>query len=149
MFSIYLLMKRKVLLAYIFLLFNIVYAQTDWVRWEGRKISYINDDEYKSTIDKKSMNNFLNLLKKSYKIFISDLDGDNCPFYPSCSQFFIESVYKTNLLKGTLIFIDRFTRDINFFKSSFQYQYRLYGKLYDPVDNYLLIPYKIQINSAN
>jgi putative membrane protein insertion efficiency factor len=35
-----------------------------------------------------------------YQRFISPLMGRHCRFYPSCSQFFLESVEKYGTLKG-------------------------------------------------
>lgn len=73
-----------------------------------------------------------------YWFFISDVDGDNCPFYPSCSTFFIESVKETNVIQGSLMFADRFTRDINIFNRSAKYTEIRNGRYYDPPSKYVL-----------
>jgi putative membrane protein insertion efficiency factor len=36
-----------------------------------------------------------------YQKFVSPLMGKHCRFYPSCSQFFFQSVEKYGVLKGT------------------------------------------------
>ena len=66
-------------------------------------------------IEKGSLSNiFVDRFTHAYWILISDVDGDNCPFSPSCSSFFVESVKETNIFQGTLMFADRLTRDTNF-----------------------------------
>ena len=76
-------------------------------------------------------------LTKSYWFFISDLDGDNCPFRPSCSEFFSESVSKTNIFIGTLLFFDRFTRDLNFINRHTHYESTPDGHYSDPPEKYI------------
>jgi putative component of membrane protein insertase Oxa1/YidC/SpoIIIJ protein YidD len=117
----------------------LISAQTELKKWESMKISY----ELKANKDEPQYSSngiFTKMLsgaKTVYKFFISDLDGDNCPFHPSCSEFYVESVSKTGLFKGTFMFIDRFTRDLNFFKSREQYKVIKNNKFYDPVEYYI------------
>jgi len=128
---------KKVILIYI--LFSIhLQAQTDWIRWEKEYPNFQikNDEVHKSKLLEN--NSFLSILKKSYSVLISDLDGDNCPFYPTCSSFFVQAVQETNILKGTLMFADRFTRDSNLFKSKNHYARHFSEKFFDPIENYLL-----------
>ncbi len=116
-------------------------AQNDWTRWEAAEVSY----ELKS-VDKKNYefepDSFSGLLMSSmkniYYFTFSDLDGDNCPFYPSCSNFYVSAVKQTNIFQGTLMFADRFTRDSNLFKSRNHYKYYSHGKFLDPVEIYTL-----------
>jgi len=136
---------KKVILIYI--LFSIhLQAQTDWIRWEKEYPNFQikNDEVHKSKLLEN--NSFLSILKKSYSVLISDLDGDNCPFYPTCSSFFVQAVQETNILKGTLMFADRFTRDSNLFKSKFHYPYHISGKFYDPITNYFMLDSTITFN---
>lgn len=115
-----------------------IYAQNDWVKWEKKNYDFqIHEDDF-GAIDTSSNGSILSYAKKSYSFLISDLDGDNCPFYPTCSSFFVESVNRTNIFKGTLMFADRFTRDSNLFKSREHYPHYISGRLFDPVNNYLL-----------
>ncbi|MCX7797148.1 MAG: membrane protein insertion efficiency factor YidD [Melioribacter sp.] len=122
---------------------SIIYSQTDWTKWDSVKVSY----EIKSPkkIEKNSKKDFFEYAKKIYKFLISDLDGDNCSFTPTCSEFFIEAIRTTNVLTGTLIFSDRFIRDLNPFKISLNYSI-INGKFYDPVSNYLLDSKQIKID---
>jgi putative component of membrane protein insertase Oxa1/YidC/SpoIIIJ protein YidD len=81
---------------------------------------------------------FVSGLTHAYWIFISDVDGDNCAFSPSCSSFFIESVKETNIFQGTVMFADRLTRDTNFINRQFRYPFSKNGRLYDVPSNYKL-----------
>jgi len=124
-----------------------LYAQTDWVRWEGKETFYqlpaTHDHDY--TVDKSSIGmTLLSVLRNTYYFFISDLDGDNCPFEPSCSAFFLQSVKETSIIKGTLMFADRFTRDLNFFKGMNHYSLLSSNKFSDPAYNYTLHSAKIK-----
>jgi putative component of membrane protein insertase Oxa1/YidC/SpoIIIJ protein YidD len=133
------IIKQNKLLVYIFLLFSFsLYAQqADWKRWKRIEPDYRNCKIVVNKGDFQS-DDFFSLLKKGYSFFISDVDGDNCPFYPTCSAFFVQAVNRTNFVQGILMFADRFTRDSNPFKSYTHYPRYINGKLYDPVDNYLL-----------
>ncbi len=123
----------------ILILSSLGFAQTDWKRWQKVDVSYsIKSNELEESHDHKKSSSTLSILKDGYSFFISDLDGDNCPFYPTCSSFFVESVRETNIIKGTLMFADRFTRDSNLFKTREHYATHISGKFYDPIKNYLL-----------
>ncbi|MBU1097360.1 MAG: membrane protein insertion efficiency factor YidD [Bacteroidetes bacterium] len=117
------------------------FGQNDWNKWGKAENNYQLPVQHKNknTISRKNIGLLiLTSLNTTYSFFISELDGDNCPFYPSCSAFFIESVEETNLIKGFLMFGDRFTRDTNIFKRLPYYPLHISGKLYDPVNNYKL-----------
>jgi putative component of membrane protein insertase Oxa1/YidC/SpoIIIJ protein YidD len=125
----------------LFLLNNLlVTAQTDGKRWEAKQVSY---ELTSSSITNDSLNtsnrhnSVISIVRDCYSFLISDLDGDNCPFTPSCSDFFVQAVEETNIFTGMLMFADRFTRDLNLFKVYSDYPVRL-GKFYDPPDNYTL-----------
>ncbi len=77
-------------------------------------------------------------LKWGYSFFISDHDGDNCPFYPTCSEFFVQAVRETNFFQGFFMFADRFTRDTNLLKGMKHYPLHVSERFYDPVCNYKL-----------
>ncbi len=129
----------KVIALIILITSNFIYSQSDWERWGKVDICY---SPYAHSINEHTAEkeaSILAVLKDGYSFFISNLDGDNCPFYPTCSSFFVESVSETNILKGTLMFADRFTRDSNLFKTSKHYATHVSGRLYDPIKNYLLI----------
>lgn len=134
-----------------FFLFSFPYnlnAQTDWVRWEVKEINYelpiSHHHDY--TVDKSSIGMImLSVLRNTYYFFISDLDGDNCPFEPSCSAFFLQSVKEASIFKGTLMFSDRFTRDLNLFKGLDHYPLLASKKFSDPAYNYTLHSEKIKL----
>jgi putative component of membrane protein insertase Oxa1/YidC/SpoIIIJ protein YidD len=116
-------------------------AQTDWGKWETAEVSYelrpIDKKNYQ--FDTGSLDGLImSSMKNIYYFTISDLDGDNCPFYPSCSNFYVSAVKQTNIFQGTLMFADRFTRDSNLFKSRNHYKYYSHGKFHDPVELYTL-----------
>ncbi len=118
---------------------NIIVAQTDWNRWQKVDADYsIQHEGVGEDYHKETSSTSLSILKDGYSFLISDLDGDNCPFYPTCSSFYVESVSQTNIIKGTLMFADRFTRDSNLFKTHQHYPTHISGKLYDPTHNYNL-----------
>jgi len=83
-------------------------------------------------------------LANAYWFFISDVDGDNCPFRPSCSSFLLQSVKETNIFQASLMFFDRFTRDMNIAKGDEHYPKVSAGYFYDPPKNYTLNQGKIK-----
>lgn len=132
---------RYVLLMLCFNAMNNIYAQVDWVKWGEAKPDYqLHAPEHKSYGIAKT--NFgtriISGLQTGYYVLFSDYDGDNCPFHPSCSAFFVRAVKETNVFKGSLMFADRFMRDTNLFKRAGYYPLHISGKLYDPVENYTL-----------
>lgn len=128
-----------------------IYCQSDWQRWGAKEVSYelrqVEKKDY--TLDKSGIiNSTMSLFKNTYYFLISDLDGDNCPFHPTCSNFFVQSVKETNIFKGALMFADRFTRDLNLFKKG-HYSFYKNGKYYDPVENYKLSSNEIKVFPSN
>ena len=95
-------------------------GSADWQKWGKENYSYrIPEDQQQRNYSLKNENTCGTILKSFadiYWFFISDVDGDNCSFNPTCSAFFVQAVKETNILQGTLMFADRFTRDLNLFK---------------------------------
>ena len=129
---------------FIFFFFSlIISAQPETYKWEKEKTDY----KIEYVLQKKHQINsssFSTLIVSGmqftyYKLF-SEYDGDNCPFYPSCSAFFVDAVEETNIIQGALMFADRFTRDTNFFKGLQSYPVHRNGKFYDPAYKYALHP---------
>lgn len=123
-------------------------AQTDSTKWEAKPVSYDlpihQNRDY--TIDKSGFGlTIFSMARNAYYFFISDLDGDNCAFSPSCSSFYLQAIKETSIIKGTLMFADRFTRDINFFKGSNHYLLLPSNKFFDPAYNYTLHSVKIKL----
>jgi len=137
----------KLFLLLLFLGVISIQAQNDWTRWESKQVSYEIPAKPKkdSSIDKSSFGmTILSVMHNAYSFFISDLDGNNCAFSPSCSSFFIQSIKETSIFKGTFMFADRFTRDINFFKGVNNYTLLPSNRFYDPPSNYSLHSEKIK-----
>jgi len=124
-----------VILTIIFFISINCFCQTDWERWEKAETSYKLEDPYSKREYSFSGNTGEIVLKtfvNGYWFFVSEVDGDNCPFQPSCSSFFIESVKETNIFQGILMFADRFTRDINFYNRDERYPRAGNGRYFDP-----------------
>ena len=141
-------MKLVMKTIFLFLIITSVsFSQTDWERWGKSDYSYQMKDNYLQRNYSLKGNNVTEVLVSSftsaYWFFISDVDGDNCPFRPTCSSFFVESIKKTNLVKGTLMFFDRFTRDMDFVNRNYRYPQVEDGHLYDPITLYELSTSKI------
>ncbi len=133
-------MIARLLISFLFIT-EISYAQTDWVKWESKQISYEipTHQQNNYTVDKSGFGlTILSVVRNAYYFFISDLDGNNCAFSPSCSSFYLQAIKETSIIKGTLMFADRFTRDINFFKGSNHYPLLSSNKFFDPASNYTL-----------
>jgi putative component of membrane protein insertase Oxa1/YidC/SpoIIIJ protein YidD len=148
-----LIINKNTLIPVFILLSISVYSQTDWVRWEKSNPTYQKKDtnierNYDLTIESVS-DVIIKPIINAYWFFVSDVDGANCPFYPSCSSFLVQSVKETNPVKGVLMFFDRFTRDTNIFGRPEHYP--KYGKyhFYDPVSLYTLDDQKIKIIPSN
>lgn len=130
-----------------------IYSQTDWVRWEKSDPLYQSKNYYLEREYNLSVESISDVVIKpiinAYWFFVSDVDGANCPFHPSCSSFLVQSIKETNPIKGTLMFFDRFTRDTNVFGRVEHYP--RYGKnhFYDPINLYTLDQNKIEFIPAN
>jgi len=117
-------------------------AQSGMAKWGKSEVSYTipaHDSHRNYSYDGETV---LSVVPKTiimgYWFLISDVDGDNCPFSPSCSSFFMESVKVTNIIQGTLMFADRFTRDMNIFNRAAKYPEIRNGRYYDPPEKYIL-----------
>ena len=55
----------------------------------------------------KIINNFLILLIKFYKYFISPYFPSNCRYLPTCSEYFIDSLKLNGTIKGSYLGIKR------------------------------------------
>ncbi len=138
----------KIIFIILILSSTYLWAQTDWVRWGKADYSYQQKDpsfERNYSIDSQNLGRAaLKSFADAYWILISDVDGDNCSFSPTCSNFFVQSVEKTNIVQGTLMFFDRFTRDMDIFGKLGQYPRVPDGHYYDPISLYTLNPRKIK-----
>ena len=130
-----------------------VYSQTDWVRWEKSDPTYQKKDTHLNRDFDLSSQSVSDVIVKplinAYWFFVSDVDGANCPFHPSCSSFLVQSIKETNPFKGTLMFFDRFTRDTNVFGRLEHYPRYGNNHFYDPISLYTLDKEKIKIIPTN
>ncbi|MFA5479115.1 MAG: membrane protein insertion efficiency factor YidD [Candidatus Muiribacteriota bacterium] len=67
----------------------------------------------------KYLSNFIILLINIYKKLLSPYLGNCCRFYPSCSDYAIESINKYGFIKGILKSTLRILRCNNFFKGGY------------------------------
>lgn len=129
------------------------YAQTDWVRWEKSNPTYQTKDSFLERDYDLSITSVPDVIVKPfinvYWFFISDVDGANCPFQPSCSSFLVQSIKETNMLQGVMMFFDRFTRDTNIFDRRSHYPFFDKNHFYDPITLYTLNKEKIKIIPVN
>ena len=151
------IINKKYLLFILFISQVAIYSQTDWVRWEKSDLTYQLKNNYLEREYDLSIESVSDVIVKpvinTYWFFVSDVDGANCPFQPSCSSFLVQSIKETNVFQGVVMFFDRFTRDTNIFGR--HEHYPRYGKnhFYDPVSLYTLedkninyIPAKTYVN---
>ena len=127
-------MKNLILVAF-FLSCPFLLAQDEWGKWGEAEISY-ELPQISKRLASPGASVFTGM-QKAYRFLISDLDGDNCPYHPSCSSFLVESIKETNIIQGMIMFSDRFVRDLNVFKSGL-YPVHKSGHYYDPPKNYSL-----------
>ena len=127
---------------------TVLFSQTDWEKWGKADISYeMHKDTGKRDYNIGGDNAgqiLLNTAAVGYWLFISDVDGDNCPFSPTCSSFFLQSVKETNIFQGTFMFADRFTRDMDIFGRTSHYPIAKNKHFYDPPTLYTLDKSKIK-----
>ncbi|HEX2983016.1 MAG TPA: membrane protein insertion efficiency factor YidD [Ignavibacteriales bacterium] len=100
-------------------------------KWEKKEIPYAGEIESGDPRE----GGFLNAVKDVYHFLISDVDGDNCPFVPTCSSFFTEAAAEYGIVYGGFMFADRFTRDMNLFKLN-KYPLSAGGRFADPPELY-------------
>jgi len=58
----------------------------------------------------KIISNFLILIIKFYKFFVSPFMHSNCRYLPTCSDYFIDSLKLNGALKGSFLGIKRILR---------------------------------------
>ncbi len=143
--------KANLFLIFLFLTTH-SFCQLDNLKWKKADISYEKPDDFRKRNYSFQADNACEFIKISlvnaYWFFISDVDGDNCAFRPSCSSFFMDATEETNIFQGTLMFSDRLTRDLNPFKKN-NYPPDKTGHYFDPAGNYILDNKKIKYQPPN
>ncbi len=146
-------MENKFSALLFFLLITIIsslnlFAQSENGKWGKVDYSYALPDKFEHrdySFNEKNPERFvLKSVLNAYWFFISDVDGNNCSFNPTCSHFFLLSVKETNIVQGSLMFFDRFTRDMDIFGKVNHYPYAPDGHYYDPPSLYMLRKDSIQ-----
>lgn len=129
-----------------------LFSQSERRKWGKANYSYQIQNPFNKRDYSVKGKNVGNVLLKTgidaYWFFISDVDGDNCSFRPTCSSFFFKSVEKTNIFQGVLMFADRFTRDTDIMKTGL-YPRVKDGHYYDPPEFYELVKDKIKYIPSN
>ncbi|HSL88467.1 MAG TPA: membrane protein insertion efficiency factor YidD [Ignavibacteriaceae bacterium] len=130
----------KIISVFVLLLSVYAFPQSEKMKWGKSNYTYSIESMEFGRDYSINFENSVNAVAKSfinaYWFLISDLDGDNCPFYPSCSAFFVDAVEETNIVTGTLMFFDRFTRDASVIGRQNRYPKHKSGRLYDPANLY-------------
>lgn len=142
-------MQSNLKLVLIFFLFtSSAFCQVENLKWQKADISYEKPTKQTHRDYSFEADNAGEFITKSltnaYWFFISDVDGDNCPFRPTCSSFLLHSSKETNIFQALLMFFDRFTRDMNIMKRQDHYPRVSEGFYYDPPHNYTLNQGKIK-----
>jgi putative component of membrane protein insertase Oxa1/YidC/SpoIIIJ protein YidD len=132
---------------FILLVTTSAFCQIENLKWQKENISYEKADQVRKENYSFQSDNAGEFIKKSlvnaYWFFISDVDGDNCAFQPTCSSFFIDATEETNIVQGSLMFSDRLIRDSSPFKIN-DYPRDKSGYYYDPAHNYTLSQRRIK-----
>lgn len=61
-------------------------------------------------------------LLKIYRSFISPIDGDRCPMYPTCSQYSIQAIHKHGPFIGIVMTADRLIHEADEQRHAFAVQ---------------------------
>jgi uncharacterized protein len=70
-----------------------------------------------------------------FKEYISPVDGDRCPMYPTCSQYSLEAVRKHGVLVGLVMTFDRLIHESDEIRRAPQVKVYDSNRYYDPVEN--------------
>jgi len=100
---------RQMRIGLIFLIFFISLAT--WIQASDFKGPWDKNNFQKippKTIDKKV--NPLRSLVEAYSIYISPIDGKDCPMYPSCSKYSVQCLKKHGFFLGWMMTCDRLFR---------------------------------------
>lgn len=79
--------------------------------------------------------NPLHSLVKVYAKYISPIDGKDCPMYPSCSAYSLQSFEKHGLIKGWVMTCDRLLHEADEMRSAPMIYVNGTERFYDPLEN--------------
>jgi uncharacterized protein len=70
-----------------------------------------------------------------FQKYISPVDGDRCPSYPTCSQYALEAVRKHGAVMGALMAFDRLIHEADEIRRAPLVRIGERGRYFDPVEN--------------
>jgi len=70
-----------------------------------------------------------------FQIYISPVDGDRCPSYPTCSQYAVEAIHKHGAVAGLVMTFDRLIHEGDEVHLAPQIRVNDSYRYYDPVEN--------------
>jgi hypothetical protein len=70
-----------------------------------------------------------------FRTYISPVDGDRCPSYPSCSQYGLEAIRKHGVLVGLVMTFDRLIHESDEIRIAPPVKVSDSYRYYDPVEN--------------
>ena len=70
-----------------------------------------------------------------FQEYISPVDGDRCPSYPTCSQYGLEAVRKHGVLMGLVMSFDRLIHESDEIRRAPLIRVHDSYRYYDPVEN--------------
>jgi hypothetical protein len=74
-------------------------------------------------------------LLRFFQVYISPVDGDRCPSYPTCSQYAQEAVRKHGVLIGLVMTFDRLIHESDETRRAPLIRVKDTYRYYDPVEN--------------
>ena len=74
-------------------------------------------------------------LLRLFQVYISPVDGDRCPSYPTCSQYAREAVRKHGAMIGLVMTFDRLIHETDEVRRAPLIRVRESYRYYDPVEN--------------
>jgi putative membrane protein insertion efficiency factor len=74
-------------------------------------------------------------LIRFFQVYISPVDGDRCPSYPTCSQYAMEAVRKHGALAGLVMGFGRLIHEADEIHRAPQIRVHDSYRYYDPVEN--------------
>ncbi len=74
-------------------------------------------------------------LIRFFQVYISPVDGDRCPSYPTCSQYAVEAIHKHGAVAGWVMAIDRLIHEADEVYRAPQIRIGNSHRYYDPVEN--------------
>ena len=70
-----------------------------------------------------------------FRDYISPVDGDRCPMYPTCSQYGQQAIRKNGLVWGVIMTVDRLIHESDEMRRAPRLKVYESYRYYDPVEN--------------